>query len=1051
MVTFLTSALLAALLPTSAVLAQTNPGAQTNQTSPPRYPSPWASGLGDWADAHARAVAFVSQLTLTEKVNLTTGVGWEGEKCVGNNGAIPRLGFKALCMQDSPLGVRFADFSSAYPAGVTIAATWDRELFRRRGHDMGTEHKLKGVDVQLGPVVGPIGRSPEGGRNWEGFSPDPVLSGVAVAETVKGIQGAGVIACTKHFIGNEQEHFRQGPPPGYLKAAISSNIDDVTMHELYLWPFADAVRAGTGSIMCSYNQVNNSYACQNSYMQNDLLKNELGFQGFIMSDWQAQHSGVSSALAGLDMTMPGDVTFDSKTSYWGANLTVAVLNGTVPQWRLDDMAVRIVAAWYYVDRESNQVPDSPNFSSWTTDTYGFRHAYAQERYELVNHHVDVFSDHIADIREFAAKGTVLLKNTGNALPLTGNEKLTAVFGSDAGENQYGPNGCSDRGCDNGTLAMGWGSGTSNFPYLVTPLEAIKAEALQNRRSVESVLDDYAYSQATTLASRASQVDGVCLVFANSDSGEGYIIVDGNEGDRNNLTLWHDGDALIKKVAGACNNTVVVLHTVGPVLLTEWYDHPNVTAILWAGLPGQESGNSLTDVLYGRVNPGAKSPFTWGATRESYGTDLIYTPNNGVEAPQDNFVEGVFIDYRAFDKSNTSPIYEFGYGLSYTTFSYSNLQIAAHPVPAYTSSSARTAPAPSYGTIDNSSSAYLFPTDFPGKINAYIYPFLNSTDLAASSGDPQYGTPYSWPEGSYDSSAQPILAAGSTVAPGGNERLYDVLFTVTATVTNTGSQYSGDEVAQLYVSLGGPNDPKVVLRGFDKLKNIAPGASATFTAEITRRDVSNWDTVSQNWVISSYPKTVYVGSSSRTLPLSGSLVFGATVDGGSGSSPSTYANGGSGSHPTSYANGGSGSSPSSYNGGSHPSSLQSSASAVHPTEYTTPSAPAGYTTHPGGSPSPSTLKTASSAASSVSTETKPSPYHPGKTSSAAATTTSCPPEGPDGYAPPPPPPVYGHPGRPSNNPSIPPVPLPSPIDVEFPETSNNPTIPPVPLPSPQGYA
>lgn len=298
------SALVAALLPAIA-LAQVDPpgtpfpettypnatdpstdgGAESGQTSPPGYPSPWGEGLGDWADAYASARAFVSQLTLTEKVNLTTGVGWEGEKCVGNTGGIPRLGFKALCMQDSPLGVRFADFASAFPAGLSIAATWDRELMRRRGYDMGTEHKLKGVDVQLGPVVGPIGRSPEGGRNWEGFSPDPVLSGIAVAETIKGIQSAGVMACTKHFIGNEQEHFRQGAPPAYLKAAISSNIDDTTMHELYLWPFADAVRAGTASIMCSYNQVNNSYACQNSWMQNELLKNELGFQGFIMSDW----------------------------------------------------------------------------------------------------------------------------------------------------------------------------------------------------------------------------------------------------------------------------------------------------------------------------------------------------------------------------------------------------------------------------------------------------------------------------------------------------------------------------------------------------------------------------------------------------------------------------------------------------------------------------------------------------------------------------------------------------------------------------------------------
>ena len=141
-------------------------GAQSGQTSPPKYPSPWGEGLGDWEAAYAQARTFVSQLTLLEKVNLTTGVGWEGEKCVGNTGSIPRLGFKALCMQDSPLGVRFADFVTAFPAQLTVAATWDRALFYLRGHDMGSEHRDKGVDVQLGPVVGPIGRHPEGGRTY---------------------------------------------------------------------------------------------------------------------------------------------------------------------------------------------------------------------------------------------------------------------------------------------------------------------------------------------------------------------------------------------------------------------------------------------------------------------------------------------------------------------------------------------------------------------------------------------------------------------------------------------------------------------------------------------------------------------------------------------------------------------------------------------------------------------------------------------------------------------------------------------------------------------
>lgn len=395
-------------------------------------------------------------MTLLEKVNLTTGVGWEGERCVGNVGSIPRLGFPALCMQDSPLGIRFADYVSAFPAGINVAATWDRSLAYARGRAMGEEHRDKGVDVQLGPVCGPLGRVAAAGRNWEGFAPDPYLTGQLIAPTIQGIQSAGVVACTKHFIMNEQEHFRQAPEAqgyGYnITESSSDNLDDKTMHEIYLWPFADAVRAGTGSIMCSYNQINNSYGCQNSYTLNYLLKNELDFQGFVMSDWQAQHTGVSSALAGLDMTMPGDTSFLTGDSFWGTNLTIAVLNGTLPQYRLDDMALRIMAAYYYVGRDQAYVPT--NFDSWSRDTYGPIHASVGGQIGLINSHIDVRRNHAAVIRQIAGASTVLLKNNG-ALPLTGNEKWTSIIGEDAGSNAYGANGCADRGCDNGTLAMGW--------------------------------------------------------------------------------------------------------------------------------------------------------------------------------------------------------------------------------------------------------------------------------------------------------------------------------------------------------------------------------------------------------------------------------------------------------------------------------------------------------------------------------------------------------------------------------------------------------------------
>jgi beta-glucosidase len=238
-----------------------------------------------------------------------------------------------------------------------------------RGKAHAAEAKAKGIHVLLGPCVGPLGRMPAGGRNWEGFGADPYLQGIAGAETVKGIQSEGVMATIKHFVANEQEHFRQ-PGEWGLPHALSSNINDRTMHELYAWPFGDAVRAGVASVMCSYNMVINSYACSNSKLLNGILKDEMGFQGFIMSDWLAQRSGVASALAGLDMTMPGDGLFwQNGKSLWGSELTRSILNGSVPVDRLNDMVTRIVAAWYQLGQDDPEKFDNsgPNFSSWTND------------------------------------------------------------------------------------------------------------------------------------------------------------------------------------------------------------------------------------------------------------------------------------------------------------------------------------------------------------------------------------------------------------------------------------------------------------------------------------------------------------------------------------------------------------------------------------------------------------------------------------------------------------------------------------------------------------
>ncbi|KAF2842470.1 glycoside hydrolase family 3 protein [Patellaria atrata CBS 101060] len=854
----------ALLLAAGLAYAQDEHSPLWGSTSPPKYPAPWAQGTGEWAEAYAKAQEIVSQLTLLEKVNITTGVGWQGDNCIGNTGTIERFGIRNLCFQIAVTGVRSGDRSSAFPGSNTMAATWDKQLWFERGVAVGEEHYGKGVDFLLGPVISPLGRAPASGRTWEGISPDPVLSGIQAAQNIRGIRTTGVVPVAKHFLGNEQEHFRSVREDvtyfeGNITGSLSANIDDVSMHEVYLWPFADAVRAGVGGVMCSHNAVNNSQTCQNSYNLNYLLKGELGFQGFALSEWEAQYSGVSSALAGLDVSMAGDTSFLAGRAYYGANMTIAVLNGTIPEWRIDDMATRLLSAYFLGGRDQN--PPLTNMNSYNKATYGYLHSAVGHGYKQINHHVDVRGDHSTHIRESANKAAVLLKNEGG-LPLS-KAGFTSVFGKDAIDPPYSVNGCYDGGCNEGTLALGWGSGFADFAYLISPMSAIQMEIAEVNGCLSSVTDNYAYPEIILQASQADQ----SIVFVNADSGEGYLVVDDNRGDRNNLTLWHGGDDLIETVASVSNNTIVVMHTVGAVDVTRWYDNPNVTAIVWAGLPGQESGSSIADILYGRVVPGGKLPFTWGARREDYSADVIYEYNNGLDAPQQDFEEGLFIDYRHFDAADIEPIWEFGFGKTYTTFEYSDISVEKHEVEPYVPTTGMTNEAPVLsGNYSRDTADYQFPSDI-NRVPLYIYPYLNSTDLAEAYDHDDYGDNSFIPEGATDGSPQPVHPAGG--APGGHPQLYDVMFTVSATITNTGS-VAADEVVQLYVNHGGPTDPKVVLRNFDRLNNIAPGESKTFTAEVTRRDLSNWDPSVQNWVITDYPKTVYVGASSRKLHLSQEL-------------------------------------------------------------------------------------------------------------------------------------------------------------------------------------
>lgn len=706
-----------------------------------------------------------------------------------------------MCLQNAGNGVLAADGVNGYPSALHVGASWNKNLAYLRAEAMGAEFKRKGVNVALGPVVGPLGRIARGGRNWEGFSNDPYLSGSLTYDTIQGLQRS-VIACIKHYIGYEQETNRIAPAllEGAYNVSVSSNLDDKTLHELYLWPFQEAVRAGAGAVMCAYSGINGSSACQNSKTLNGVLKGELGFQGFVVSDWGAQQSGLASAESGLDMAM-------SDSTYWeNGNLTLMVTNGSLAQSRLDDMATRILATW------SKYAPDENPGSGIPVDL-------------LAPHHFVDARDPASEevILQAAVEGHVLVKNVDGALPLK-KPKFLTLYGYDAitfAQNTPTPATASGFskwpfGLDNtqvipgfggfndsyfadlflsstpadapapgvalnGTLISGGGSGSITPAYVDAPYDAIQRQA---RKDGTFLTWDF-YNQDPTVAGGSD----ACLVFVNELSAEGW--------DRPYLADPYS-DTLIENVASQCNNTIVVIHNAGIRLVDRWIDNPNITAVMFAHLPGQDSGQALVEVLYGVQSPSGRLPYTVAKNETDYGSLLNPAiPDNTTEwHTQANFTEGVYIDYKYFLAQNITPRYPFGYGLSYTTFNYSSIQAE---------------------TV------------------------------------------------SYNSTYTP--SDGSSQTPqGGDAALWQTVAEVSCTITNTGS-VAASEVAQLYIHI--PGGPEKVLRGFTKTY-LKPGASSQVRFPLTRKDLSEWNVVSQSWELQKGEYGIFVGKSVLDIQLTTSI-------------------------------------------------------------------------------------------------------------------------------------------------------------------------------------
>eukprot|EP01102_Stenamoeba_stenopodia_P018578 TRINITY_DN6835_c0_g2_i1.p1 TRINITY_DN6835_c0_g2~~TRINITY_DN6835_c0_g2_i1.p1 ORF type:complete len:707 (+),score=174.47 TRINITY_DN6835_c0_g2_i1:128-2248(+) len=546
-----------------------------------------------------RALNLLQQFSLENKIAIVHGYDGAYAGTVWN---ITELGFPTLRLQDGPQGVGDgATDVTAWPSALTVVASWDVDMMYDFAAAMAVEQQGKGTNIMLGPMIN-IARVPMGGRNFESFGEDPTLAAKMVASSVQGIQDQGVIATAKHYVDNNQE---------YNRTLVSENVPQRAQWEIYYPAFKAAVDAGVGAIMCSYNLINNTYACENNQTLNTDLKGRMGFQGFIMSDWGATHSTVPSALAGLDMEMPDNY-------YFGQSLLDAVTNGTVPQERVDDMVVRILTSMFAVGLFDIPQP---------TGNLG----------------VNVMSpEHNELARQLAEASTVLLKNDNMLLPLDplGNAaKTIAIIGGDAGAN---------------ATAVGWGSGHVILPYLVTPYDGIN-----------NLVGD-----AITLTYTGDNIDEATQAAANADVAIVFVATDSSEGiDRTTLSLEPQLNDLVSAVAGAQPNTVVVVNTPGAVLMP-WIDQ--VQAILCPFLPGQEDGNAIANILFGYVTPSGKLPVTFPISDSQIDCNTTQQ-YPGIDNEAD-YTEGIFVGYRWYDHYNFDPLFPFGHGLSYTTFDYSDFQM-----------------------------------------------------------------------------------------------------------------------------------------------------------------------------------------------------------------------------------------------------------------------------------------------------------------------------------------------------------------------------------------
>ena len=602
-----------------------------------------------------RASMVVKEMTLDEKIQLLHGTGMKGLSPMSplvihsNGGAgyvpgIPRLGIPAIQMSDAAYGVRSSGengrYSTALPADVAGAASWDPAAAYEYGALIGRELRAQGYNMSLGGGVN-LTREPRDGRTFEYLGEDPVLAGEMVASVMKGLQAQHVIGDIKHYALNDQESGRN---------AVNVNIDERAARESDLLAFEIALHdADIAAVMCSYNRVNGDYACENKYLLNDVLKKDWKFKGFVVSDWGGTHSAGKASAAGLDHEEPGEIFF-------GSDLKREVESGKVSKAELDDHVQRILRSMF-----ATGVVDDPPRKGVVDVMGGF-----------------------AVAQKIAEQGTVLLKNDGAQLPLDAAKVHSiAVIGPHADVGMISGGGSAQVDPPGGNAIMPPGQGATHWQeqiwFPTSPLRAIHAKVPNAQVQFDSGSDP---DSAAALAKNAD----IAVVFAYQWESEGM--------DLESLSLPLHQDDLISKVAAANPHTVVVLETGGPVTMP-WAGQ--VSAILEAWFAGSRGAEAVANILFGDVNPSAKLPMTFPKSEADLPHPIVVKPPHrsttdhdpepwrriatGLPAFQVTYDEGVKVGYKWYDAENKPVLFPFGYGLSYTTYSYSNLRASGGAVPA----------------------------------------------------------------------------------------------------------------------------------------------------------------------------------------------------------------------------------------------------------------------------------------------------------------------------------------------------------------------------------